>query len=831
MNNQMLLLIVVIITVISAQIVIANEFDLVSNKKPTAVIIIGENASGQDWYASRELNYFISRFTATQLKVIIAGQSFAEQFAIILGTPENNSYVKNFQQNGLIKLNPQLGSEGYILKTVEMDDAVFLVAAGNTVKGVLYGVYAIAEACITALTRLSPVDLDFTVEVNASLVLPFMDEESKPFYPIRATLEQESSAWLSRHRINMSGGEGVWTGTGSDDGLGTAFKYVDTPEFEDMQDEPRTARQNRIRNLQRRFSELRNRGIDSYLFMYVTGEPTKAIIRNHPELLDEEVLYGGSRNLISYRPFCWSKPEFRNLVKRLIQAIVKTYPSLSGFHLRSWGHETRESESPECGDFSDRGQQLLWQLYSDIIDAARQIRPDFKFYISGYDRKWLRDPDYIHVQKLPAGTILSQKWGLDGEPVPDPGISIDRINIVGKNGRHFLVLSHDTEEVMPFWMLESYLFVEGVRKYALNPVVKGLGGFSLQGQNGFSHLDKLVSAKVNWSPQVDYGTLMQNYFINLYGRTAAEHILNGLRINTQVLSDYFTDYAGASAFLGEYKRGSRGLATRFWNLIGRDAVADTLAIPSPEIAKYAKERFLLLLPQQQRADNEMAAAAEAIKADSFAVRYDFEDAQSLMQIWTTFFESRLRLVEAVNIGYDGINEIEIRYKLDSAIEYSKKLVFLINSFHRFIPIFNFSNEYTRSSLIQAVEAEVEFLSNFDVCNLVRGSEEELYTNPDEDGELDIVKFFNQPNPFPDSTDFIYVLTRDADDVTISIYTISGRKIMQIYGASAFKGYNEEFWNGYTQDGKQLANGVYLYKIVAKLEDKKIEKIGKLGILR
>jgi len=842
MNKWMLLSIIVIIIIIAfCPIVAAEEFKLVSNRQPVAVIIIGETASEQEWYAARELDYFVAKFTETNLKTIIAGQSFVEKFAIIIGTPESNSYVKDFQNRGLIKLKPQLGSEGYILKTVEMHSFVSLVAAGNSSKGVLYGSYAIVEACITVLTGLSPVDLDFTVKEipqapfnkgGEDLTLPFMDEESKPFYPIRATLGSESPDWLARHRINMSGAEGVWTGTGSDDGLGTAFKYVDEREFDDMQDEPRYLRQRRIRNLQNRFSELRRRGIDSYLFMYVTGEPTKAIIRNHPELLAEEVPYGGSRNMTSYRPFCWSKPAFRDLVRRLIKAIVRTYPALSGFHLRSWGYETRESESPECGDFSERGQELLWQLYFDIIDAARQVRPDFKFYISGYDRKWLKDPEYIHVQKLPPGTIISQKWGLDGEPVPDPDIPLERINTVGKEGRLFLILSHDVEEVMPFWMVESDLFVEGARKYAMNSDVRGLSGFTLQGQNGFSHLDKLVSAKINWSPDFDYEALMRNYLANRYGQPSAEHILQGLRINARVLSDYFTDYAGSLSFLGKYQRGSRGLATRFWNLIGSDAVADTLSIPNQEIAQYAEQRFSELLPKQQRADNEMSAAIETIQVTSLEAKYDFEDAQNLMRIWTTFFESRLRLVEAINIGYERIDEIEIQHKLDSAVEYSQKMIFLVNSFHSFVPIFNLSNAYVRSSLVKSLKSEIEFLSNFDVCDLIKSSAEQSYSNSDEEyEELDIIKFLNHPNPFADSTYFIYILTQDADDVTISIYTPSGRRIMRIDGASAFKGYNEEPWDGYTQDGKRLANGVYLYKIAVKLEGKKIEKVGKLGVLR
>ncbi len=819
----------IMIVLVLGGIIPVHGIEIVSNGQSTAVIIIGREASEQEWYAAEELKYFIAKFTGAQLNITTVGHPFATPFAILLGTPQSNMYVQDFQDQGWITLNPQLGSEGYILKTVETADVTYLVVAGNSSSGVLYGMYAVVEACITALTGLSPADTDFITGVNPYLSLPDMDEASQPFYPIRATLESEPLDWLTRHRINMSGAEGVWSGTGNDDGLGTAFKYIDASAFEDMQDELRYIRLKRIRNLRKRFDELQRRGIESYLFMYVTGEPTKALIRNHPELLGPEVAYGGARNSRFYRPFCWSKPEFLDMVRRLVQEIVRTYPSLSGFHLRSWGRETRASEFLECGDKSEAGQRLLWRLYGEIIDAAREVRPDFKFYISGYDRQWLKDPGYIHVNTFPPGTISSQKWGADGEPIADPRISIERINAVGQNGRHFLILSHDVEEVMPFWMVESDLFVEGVRKYANNPDVHGLGGFTLQGQNGLSHLDKLVSARINWSPNMDYEALMRNYLANRYQQRAADHILAALRLNGQVLSNYFADYAGSLSLAGKYKRGSGGLATRFWNLVGYKAINDTLAIPSKDIAQYAEERFLGLLPMQQRAENEMTAAAEVLYSVNLEAKYDFEDALHLMQIWTTFFESRLRLAEAVNRGYDGGDEIGIQHKLDSALEYSQKLIFLINSIRKFVPIFYYSSDYARSSLVMAVQSEVEFLQNFNVCDLIKNIAEYHSTNQAQ--EFDIINVLNYPNPFAENTVFTYILTQDADDLTLSIYTVSGRRVTRIDDVSAFKGYNETSWDGYTEEGKLLANGVYFYKMVAKGDGKTVENVGKLCILR
>ena len=60
-----------------------------------------------------------------------------------------------------------------------------------------------------------------------------------------------------------------------------------------------------------------------------------------------------------------------------------------------------------------------------------------------------------YARQLPKGTIFSRKWGADGEPVADAGVPIPQIRALGEIGHRFIVLSHEVEEVMPFWMLES----------------------------------------------------------------------------------------------------------------------------------------------------------------------------------------------------------------------------------------------------------------------------------------------------------------------------------------------------------------------------------------
>ena len=100
---------------------------------------------------------------------------------------------------------------------------------------------------------------------------------------------------------------------------------------------------------------------------------------------------------------------------------------------------------------------------------------------------------------------------------------------------------------------------------------------------------------------------------------------------------------------------------------------------------------------------------------------------------------------------------------------------------------------------------------------------------DEDVQIDNI--INAPNPFEKDTVFTYDLTQEPDDVTIKIYTVSGRLIKTFQRVSARRGYNEEYWDGRDEYGNMLANGVYLYKIVVKTEGKKLENYGKMAVLR
>lgn len=807
----------------------AAEIPIVVSGESKTTLQIGANASRQEQFAAAEIQTFIEKITGAKVELRTNQEQTTTSTVIVLGTPTSNPTVLSVLSDRGVELSNTIGDEGYQILSFDLGNEIVIIVTANTYRGVIYGAYALIETCITEITGLKPVHPDIAVAPTPSLSIPFLNETSRPFYPVRAVLEIDDPDWLARHRVNMSGGEGIWTGTGIEDGFGTAFKYVDSPLFSDLQDEPRSQRLQRIGALKERFTALNDRGIDAYLFMYLTGEPTEALIASRPEILGPAVLYGASRNEVSYRPFCWSKPEFHALARALTQEIVKTYPALAGFHLRSWGHETRACNCPDCGDRTPQGQAKLWDVYFTVINAALEVRPDFKFYLSGYNRSWLQDPDGNYARRLPKGTIFSQKWGADGEPVTDPNIPISQMNTLGAMGHQYIVLSHDIEEVMPFWMLESDLFVQGVRKYANDSQVVGLSGFTIQGATqGLGYLDRLVSAQINWDTQLDHLQLMRNELLTRYGNTeAADLILSGLRINGWTLASYFSDYASSTSIGGSYGSGSAGLATRFWNLIGPKAVEDTLSIPELEIAQIAISRFTNLLAPQQRAANELFQAHTLAEPFDLEAEQDLSDAMHLMRLWVLLFQSREKLVEAISLGYQVNTGSAINAKLASATEFSKSIPPLIKELEEFVPLFGYSHQTNEVELINTLNAEAQWLASFDYRLLQQHDE----SFSPEGTDFRIFEVHTYPNPLKRKTTFTYQLSLDADVVKITVYTSAGRRIRVLNNVSANEGHNEVSWNAQDADGDALGNGVYFYKIRAELGDVNVESIHILSVIR
>ncbi|MCW3075631.1 MAG: hypothetical protein JWO32_240, partial [Bacteroidetes bacterium] len=96
----------------------------------------------------------------------------------------------------------------------------------------------------------------------------------------------------------------------------------------------------------------------------------------------------------------------------------------------------------------------------------------------------------------------------------------------------------------------------------------------------------------------------------------------------------------------------------------------------------------------------------------------------------------------------------------------------------------------------------------------------------------ITNLLNYPNPFSTSTRFVFTLTgSEVPEVfTIQIMTVTGKLVREITRAELGhlhigRNITDYTWDGRDDYGDKLGNGVYLYKVLTKLNGENIEKAG------
>ncbi|MCB2203826.1 hypothetical protein KQI65_03690 [bacterium] len=99
----------------------------------------------------------------------------------------------------------------------------------------------------------------------------------------------------------------------------------------------------------------------------------------------------------------------------------------------------------------------------------------------------------------------------------------------------------------------------------------------------------------------------------------------------------------------------------------------------------------------------------------------------------------------------------------------------------------------------------------------------------------IAEMYNYPNPFTNETSFTFLLTgaEPPQELKVKVYTVAGRliRVLDFPPTSMHIGYNALKWDGRDEDGDELANGVYFYKIVANFTEETFEEIGRMAVMR
>ena len=93
----------------------------------------------------------------------------------------------------------------------------------------------------------------------------------------------------------------------------------------------------------------------------------------------------------------------------------------------------------------------------------------------------------------------------------------------------------------------------------------------------------------------------------------------------------------------------------------------------------------------------------------------------------------------------------------------------------------------------------------------------------------ITDVLNYPNPFSTKTQFVFTVTGSEAPtyMQIQIMTITGRVVREITNYElgpirVGRNVTDFYWDGTDQYGDRLAQGVYLYKVTAKLHGEEIE---------
>ncbi|MCF7912889.1 MAG: T9SS type A sorting domain-containing protein [Candidatus Cloacimonetes bacterium] len=86
----------------------------------------------------------------------------------------------------------------------------------------------------------------------------------------------------------------------------------------------------------------------------------------------------------------------------------------------------------------------------------------------------------------------------------------------------------------------------------------------------------------------------------------------------------------------------------------------------------------------------------------------------------------------------------------------------------------------------------------------------------ENGKL---KIDNYPNPFNPETRISFELSSPAENVTVSIYNIRGQRVWEHKLEDVESGRQEVLWTGVNRNGRQVASGVYLCRVIAGKEKK------------
>jgi hypothetical protein len=189
------------------------------------------------------------------------------------------------------------------------------------------------------------------------------------------------------------------------------------------------------------------------------------------------------------------------------------------------------------------------------------------------------------------------------------------------------------------------------------------------------------------------------------------------------------------------------------------------------------------------------------------------------------------IVDLVDASGINTSTAGIGHRLEATLDNSAKLIDLTNFYRGNLDTYQSGQvRYQFADLAEGRHSVA--VKAWDIHN--NSSLAETYFEVRSESQLSIYNVFNFPNPFGRSTTFTFQRSStDPIDIEVKIYTVTGRLIQTVESPSVVDRFVQIPWDGRDRDGSELANGVYLYKVIAKSLDRisTSEALGKLSVLR
>ena len=322
----------------------------------------------------------------------------------------------------------------------------------------------------------------------------------------------------------------------------------------------------------------------------------------------------------------------------------------------------------------------------------------------------------------------------------------------------------------------------------------------------------------------DYQTLSDVYFVRKDLNFEQDSLLQGFPVTMNFKSRNHGEFGVDSLHLDFYLNGLDSIIYSSMIAVPPDSISDEVS--------YVVETDRLLF------ENEIRVLGELPNREY----YYFNNL-----IDNKFFVARDSVRPRFNITFDGIEiidgdivssepEVVITLEDDSPLAIDTSYFTLVHTFDKNTKILRFADpdiefSYTPYPESRAVVTWTPELKDGDhvLEVLAKDASGNFFDSTSSRNkfsvftENDITDIYNYPNPFKDETHFTFLLkgAEKPDEINIKIYTIAGRLIWDytIPPSELITNFNKIKWNGRDQDGDEISNGVYFYKVIAKFPDK------------